>query len=219
MGKEVDLLVNYPKSKRNIMMRNEAKSDEHRKIARTFGKQYFDGDRSFGYGGYRYNPRFWEPVIPTFADHYLLNNGQNILDVGCGKGFMLYDMSRLVPGIKVRGLDISQYAFDNSLEDIKPFIDVGNATDLPYSNNSFDLVISINTIHNLEQDDCIIALKEIERVSKGNSFVVVDAFRNDEERKRIDEWNITALTYLHVNEWADLFNEAGYSGDYYWFIP
>ena len=214
MGKEVDLLVNYPKSKRNIKVRNEAKSDEHREIARTFGKQYFDGDRSFGYGGYRYNPRFWEPVIPSFADYYLLNNGQNILDVGCGKGFMLYDMSRLVPGIKVRGLDISQYAFENALEDIRSFIDVGNATDLPYNNNSFDLVISINTIHNLEKNDCIIALKEIERVSKGNSFVVVDAFRNDEEEKRINEWNLTALTYLHVNEWVDLFNDAGYSGDY-----
>lgn len=219
MGKEIDLLKNYPKSNRNIMMRSEEKTDYHRQIARQFGKEYFDGDRAFGYGGYTYDPRFWEPVIPTFEDYYLLNKGHKILDVGCGKGFMLYDMRRLIPGIEVRGIDISQYAFLNSMEDIKPYIDLGNATDLPYNSNSFDLVISINTIHNLEQVDCIIALQEIERVSKGNSFVVVDAYRNRHDKEKIDDWNLTALTYLHVNEWVELFNKAGYSGDYYWFIP
>ena len=219
MGKEIDLLKNYPKSNRNIMMRSEEKTDYHRQIARQFGKEYFDGDRAFGYGGYTYDPRFWEPVMPTFEDYYLLNKGHRILDVGCGKGFMLYDMRRLIPGIEVRGIDISQYAFLNSMEDIKPYIDLGNATDLPYNSNSFDLVISINTIHNLEQVDCIIALQEIERVSKGNSFIVVDAYRNRHDKEKIDDWNLTALTYLHVDEWVELFDEAGYSGDYYWFIP
>ena len=132
---------------------------------------------------------------------------------------MLYDFIRLIPGIEVRGIDISQYAFDNSMEKVKPYIDVGNAKDLPYNCNSFDLVISINTIHNLEKTDCIMALQEIERVSKGNSFIVVDAYRNRHEKEKIDDWNLTALTYLHVNEWIELFQEAGYSGDYYWFIP
>ena len=132
---------------------------------------------------------------------------------------MLYDLHRLIPGIEVRGIDISQYAIDNSVEDIKPYLNVDNAKNLPYNNNSFDLVISINTIHNFEQSDCIQALKEIERVSKGHSFIVVDAYRNNEEKERIDAWNLTALTYLHVNEWVVLFNEAGYTGDYYWFIP
>jgi len=219
MGNEIDLLKNYPKADRNIIVRNEGKTDYHRQIARQFGKEYFDGDRAYGYGGYTYNPKFWEPVVPTFIDYYKLNKDHRILDVGCGKGFMLYDMRRLYPGIGVRGIDISQYAFDNSIEDIKPYIDVGNAIDLPYNSNSFDLVISINTIHNLEKNDCIIALQEIERVSKGNSFVVVDAYRNNMEKEKLDDWNLTALTYLHVNEWVDLFIEAGYSGDYYWFTP
>ena len=218
MGKEVDLLKNYPRSNRNIIMRSEAKTNYHRQIARQFGKEYFDGDRTFGYGGYTYDPRFWEPVIPTFKDYYSLTKGHKVLDIGCGKGFMLYDLHRLIPGIEVRGIDISQYAIDKSVEDIKPYLNVGNAKNLPYNNNSFDLVISINTIHNFEQSNCIQALKEIERVSKGHSFIVVDAYRNIEEKERIDAWNLTALTYLHVNEWVVLFNEAGYTGDYYWFI-
>ena len=219
MGKEIDLLKNYPKSNRNIMMRKEAKTDYHRQVARRFGEEYFDGDRAFGYGGYSYAPRFWESVVPIIADYYSLKKGNRILDVGCSKGFMLYDFIRLIPGIEVRGIDISQYAFDNSMEKVKPYIDVGNAKDLPYNCNSFDLVISINTIHNLEKTDCIMALQEIERVSKGNSFIVVDAYRNRHEKEKIDDWNLTALTYLHVNEWIELFQEAGYSGDYYWFIP
>ena len=112
----------------------------------------------------------------------LINDNSKILDIGCGKGFMLYDLHRLIPGIEVRGIDISQYAIDNSVEDIKPYLNVGNAKNLPYNNNSFDLVISINTIHNFEQSNCIKALKEIERVSKGHSFIVVDAYRNNEEK-------------------------------------
>ena len=219
MGIEVDLLINYPKSKRDLKKRLEEKSEEDRKIARNFGKEFFDGTRSQGYGGYNYNSKFWELVVPTFKEYWDLDHNSNILDVGCGKGFMLYDFSRLIPGIKITGIDISEYAIENSLVEIKKNLQVANAKKLPFKNKSFDAVVSINTIHNLSKVECRDALKEIERVSNGKSFITVDAYRNSEEKEKIFAWNLTAKTILSVEEWKNFFKEVGYTGDYYWFIP
>jgi len=219
MGIEIDLLVNYPKTKRNLTERAASKTEEDRAIARQFGRDLFDGDRRHGYGGFSYNPRFWQPVIPTFAQHFGIDNSSSILDVGCGKGFMLFDMLQLIPGVKVAGVDISAYAVENALEEVGNHIQVADARELPFEDKSFDYVISINTIHNLERNDLIIALKEIERVAAKGSFVTVDAYRNEEERLAMEAWNLTAKTILSVEDWKALFSEAGYTGDYYWFIP
>jgi len=219
MGIEIDLLVNYPKTKRNLTERAASKTEEDRAIARQFGRDFFDGDRRHGYGGFSYNPRFWQPVIPTFAQHFGIDNSSSILDVGCGKGFMLFDMLQLIPGVKVAGVDISAYAVENALEEVGNHIQVADARELPFEDKSFDYVISINTIHNLERSDLIIALKEIERVAKKGSFITVDAFRTEEERFAMEAWNLTAKTILSVDDWKALFSEAGYTGDYYWFIP
>ena len=219
MGKEIDLMTNYPKAKRNLEKRAAEKTDEERSIARQFGKDFFDGDRRYGYGGYSYHSRFWEPVISTFKEFYNLTAESRVLDVGCGKGFMLYDFARLIPEIMVAGIDISEYAIANAKEEIKPFIKVGDARELPFENDSFDLVISITTVHNLEREGCKKSLQELERVSSGGKFITVDAYFNDEEKKRMDMWNLTALTYMHTDEWKDFFEEAGYTGGYHWFIP
>lgn len=219
MGVEIDLMKNYPKAKRDLASRGQEKTEEDRRIARQFGKEFFDGDRRTGYGGYSYNPRFWTPVIPSFKERYHLTPESRVLDVGCGKGFMLYDLQKSIPGIKIGGVDISQYAIENGMEDVKPFLKVGNVIDLPYEDNSFDLVISVTTVHNLDRQECVTALREIERVSAKNSFITVDAYHDDEERDRMEKWNLTAKTVLHVDDWRALFAEAGYTGDYYWFIP
>jgi ubiquinone/menaquinone biosynthesis C-methylase UbiE len=139
--------------------------------------------------------------------------------VGCAKGFMLFDLMEKIPGIKVRGIDISKYAIEHAKSEVKEFLDVGNANSLPYPNNSFDAVISINTIHNLEKEECGQALKEIERVSKGKSFITVDAYRTEAEKERMYKWNLTAKTIMSVDEWISFFDEVGYTGDFYWFIP
>ncbi|MCP4602601.1 MAG: class I SAM-dependent methyltransferase [Proteobacteria bacterium] len=219
MGRELNLLRNYPQAKRDVKGRGASKTEEDRAIARRFGKDFFDGDRKYGYGGYCYNPRFWQPVIPDFEEHFGITPTSAILDVGCGKGFMLHDFGELIPGITVRGLDISEYAIESGIEDMNPYLDVGNARALPYEDNSFDVVFSINTIHNLEQNDCAQALREIQRVGKGKAFISVDAYRNDEEKELMAAWNLTAKTTMHVDEWKAFFLEAGYTGDYYWFIP
>jgi len=143
MGKEIDLLINYPRTKRNVEERGKEKTDEDRTIARRFDKDFFDGDRKNGYGGFSYNPRFWQPVIPTFKDYWNLTESSSVLDVGCAKGFMLHDFKQIIPGITVKGLDISAYAIENSMDDIKNDVIVGDAKNLPYNDNSFDVVISI----------------------------------------------------------------------------
>ena len=219
MGQEIDLLINYPKTKRDVKERGATKTEEDRAIARQFGKDFFDGDRRHGYGGFGYMERFWTPVVPTFQDQYNLTEKSSVLDVGAAKGFMLYDFKRLIPNITIAGCDVSDYAIKNAKEEVKPFLKTANAIDLPYKDNSFDLVISINTVHNLEKPELTLALQEIERVSRGNSFITVDAYRNEEEKELMYHWNLTAKTIMHVNEWKIFFNDIGYTGDYYWFIP
>ncbi|XOV79299.1 MAG: class I SAM-dependent methyltransferase [Aestuariibacter sp.] len=216
---EIDLLRNYPKTKRDTKTRNQEKSPEVRAIARKFGKEFFDGERKFGYGGFSYLPRFWQPVVPDFIEQYHLTAQSSVLDVGCAKGFFLYDMQKALPGISVKGIDISEYAITHAKPEIKEDVQVSCASDLPFADASFNLVISINTVHNLEREQCGKALQEIMRVSKGQAFITVDAYRTEEEKQRMLEWNLTAKTIMHVEEWKSFFAEVGYTGDYYWFIP
>ena len=218
-GREVDLLVDYPRSNRNVDMRGAEKTELDQAVARRFGKEFFDGDRRHGYGGFTYHPRFWQPVVPTFRDFYSLTGESAVLDVGCAKGFMVRDFKELISGISVNGIDISDYAIGCAEDDIRHDLQVADARELPFDDVSFDLVVSINTIHNLDREGVVQALGEIERVSRSFSYVTVDAYRNEEERERMMKWNLTARTILSGSEWVDLFAEAGYKGDYYWFVP
>lgn len=219
MGVEIDLLANYPRTKRNVKERRATKTEEDRSVARQFGREFFDGDRRHGYGGFSYSSRFWEPVIPAFERHFQLTAKSSVLDVGCAKGFMLHDMAALIPGIRLCGVDVSEYAIANIIDDMRANVNVADARALPFADKSFDIVISINTIHNLERDECGRALQEIERVSRRGAFITVDAYRNEEEREAMFAWNLTAKTIMSVDEWKAFFSEVGYSGDYYWFVP
>ena len=219
MENEINLMRNYPQTKRDPLSRAAEKTEEDRMIARRFDEEFFDGDRKVGYGGFNYNPRFWQPVVPTFQKQYNLTSSSSILDVGSGKGFMMYDFSLLIPGITVKGIDISKYAIENTIKGMESHVQVANAISLPFPDNSFDLVISINTVHNLEKEECEISLQEIERVSRDSSFVVVDAYRTKDEEGLMYAWNLTGITIMHVDEWIKFFNELGYTGDYYWFMP
>jgi ubiquinone/menaquinone biosynthesis C-methylase UbiE len=215
---EINLLDRYPTSKRSVADRGPAISDEVREVARRYGRDYFDGDRRYGYGGYSYHPRFWRETVKRFRDHYHLAPDASVLDVGCAKGFMLHDFKELMPAMTVAGLDVSEYAIENAMGTVRPFLRVGSAEKLPYPDRSFDLVTALNTIHNLPIVECKRALREIQRVSRGNSFIVVDAWRTDQERERMKDWVVTARTVMHVDDWKAAFDEVGYTGDYYWFI-
>jgi ubiquinone/menaquinone biosynthesis C-methylase UbiE len=219
MGKEINLLRNYPKAKRDVSKRREEKTEEHRVIARKFGRDFFDGDRKVGYGGFRYDPKYWTEVVKDISNYYELKSGDKILDVGCGKGFMLYDFFKLNPQFDIYGIDISEYAVNNCIKSLKEKLKVGNAVSLPYPDKYFDLVVSINTHHNLDEEDIIKSFNELQRVTKKNSYVVLDAYSNEEEKEELLNWNLTAKTIKHVDDWKKFFEKINFKGDFYWFKP
>jgi SAM-dependent methyltransferase len=214
---EINLMDQYPRTKRSLADRQEVTAAD-RALACQFGKDYFDGDRRHGYGGYHYHPRFWQGTVRRFRDHFGLGDGASVLDVGCGKGYMLYDFKQLMPALCIAGIDVSAYALENAPLEVRPFLRLGNARALPFPDLSFDLVLAINTIHNLGREDCKRALGEIQRVSRRNAFVVVDAWRTPEQERLLKRWVLTAKTTMHVDGWVALFREAGYTGDCYWFL-
>ncbi|MEM8960894.1 MAG: class I SAM-dependent methyltransferase [Acidobacteriota bacterium] len=219
MGIEIDLLANYPRPRRGVEQRLAERTDEDCRIARRFGREFFDGERRHGYGGYGYHPRFWQPVVPDFVERYGLDASSRVLDIGCAKGFFLHDLRQAIPGIDVTGVDVSPYAIDQGKDEIRHRLAVADATHLPFADDAFDLVVAITTVHNLEGERLTRALREIERVSRGHAFITVDAWRTPAERRAVEGWALTARTILHVDAWRELFATAGYRGDYYWFIP
>ncbi len=199
---------------RNYLLRvTECDKAEASKIAKEFGKDYFDGDRKHGYGGYRYDGR-WVPFAKKLIEHYNLKPGDRVLDIGCGKGFLVHDLRTELPGLEVTGVDISAYAIENSMEPVKEFLLVGNATKLPFESRQFDLVLAINTLHNLQLPELEQAFKEIERVGKNNKFIVVDGYRNEREKMNLMYWQLTCECFYTPQEWEWIFQKTGYSGDY-----
>ena len=213
--REVNLMQLYPQGKGRSSERPVITEDDKR-VSKQFGQEYFDGERRYGYGGYQYHPRFWTDTVRHIRDYYQLAPDASILDIGCAKGFMLYDFQQLMPTASLAGIDISEYAIANAIEAVKPAVRVGNAKSLPFPDRAFDLVLAINTIHNLPYDECRQALQEIQRVSRRHAFVMVDAYRTEEQRDAMLRWVLTAETMLHVDAWLKLFADAGYRGDYYW---
>ncbi|MCF7866035.1 class I SAM-dependent methyltransferase [Candidatus Woesearchaeota archaeon] len=216
---EINLLEKYPKTKRDLKARGEEKTDEIRSVARKFEKDFFDGDRKYGYGGFTYNSRFWSEVVKDFINYYDLQPGNKIFDIGSAKGFMLYDLNQAMPELILKGIDISNYAVAHTIKGVREFNFVGDVRDLSmYKDDEFDLVICINTVHNLPIDECKRAISEIQRIGK-HAFITMDAWNTDEEKEAMMAWNLTAKTMMSVLDWKKLFDEVGYKGDYYWFMP
>jgi len=204
----------HSKTKRDYLKRvNEFPKAEAAKLAKKFDFDYWDGDRKTGYGGFRYDGR-WASVAQKLATHYQLKAGQKVLDIGCGKGFLLYDLMQAVPGLQVFGLDISQYAIDHSKEEVRPHLKQGTATSLPYPDHSFDLIISITTLHNLYCYELDQAFREIERVGKSHKYIVVESYRNEEEKANLLYWQLTCESFFTPLEWEWWFRQTGYSGDH-----
>ena len=150
--------------------------------------------------------------------HFKLKPGDRVLDVGAGKGFLVKDLLKVLPGLEAFGLDISEYALMHCEPEVVGRLHLGNAVKLPFPDNSFACVLSLNTIHNLERADLITALKEIERLAPGRGFVQVDSYRTPEQKAVFEEWVLTAKFHDYPDGWVRLFDEAGYTGDYYWTI-
>lgn len=182
-------------------------------VARRFDRDYWDGDRRYGYGGYKYDGR-WSVVARSLIDTYTLSPRSRILDVGCGRGFLLYEFQKLLNGCTVAGFDVSEYGLETAKEEVQPHLFRHDARErFPYADQSFDLVISINALHNLPPEDVTRALVEMERVAT-NKFLVVESFRSPEELFNLQCWALTCETFFRPESWGWLFDQAAYTGDY-----
>lgn len=213
--KELNFLEKYQKStSRDYIARvvNHDKAECALK-AKNWGFDYWDGERQYGYGGYQYDGR-WRAIAEDIAKHYGLKAGDKILDIGCGKGFLLYEFTQVVPGVEVTGIDISQYGIEHAKEEIKSHLRVGNCTNLPWEDKTFDFVYSINTFHNLTIDELEKAVREMERVSKKLKWCCVESYRDEKEKANLLYWQLTCESFFRPNGWEWLFKKWGYQGDY-----
>jgi len=182
-------------------------------VAGRFDEAYWDGERQFGYGGYRYDGR-WAPLAQALVERYSVGSGARVLDVGCGKGYLLHELSRIVPGLEVHGLDVSAYAIEHAKEEVRDGLVCGHAKALPFADGTFDLVVSLGTLHNLAIADLWAALEEIERVGRGAKYVMVESFRDEREKMNLLYWQLTCKSFYSVEDWEWLYRRVGYRGDY-----
>lgn len=214
MGKLLNIITPlHKKSKRDCLVRMNDDKVNCMKIAKQYDRDYWDGDRRYGYGGYKYDGR-WEPVARELIRQYGLKDGASILDVGCGKGYLLFELKKILPNSRIVGIDISQYALDNAKEEVKGCLKLSRAQDkYPFGEREFDLVFSNTTLHNLSIADLKIALEEIERVGK-DKFIIVESYCNEKELFNLQCWALTCESFFSRQDWIWLFEQFGYSGDY-----
>ncbi len=214
MGKLLNIINTLHQStKREYIPRMQDDKVHCIMIAKKYSEEYWDGDRRYGYGGYKYDGR-WKGVAQKLIEIYNLTNSAKILDVGCGKAYLLFELKQLLPKIEIIGFDISDYALRHAKDEIKDHLFQYNATSpYPFGDKAFDLVISLTTLHNLHIYELKSALMEIERVGK-NKYITVESYRNDQELFNLQCWALTCEAFFKPQEWIWLFNEFGYTGDF-----
>lgn len=182
--------------------------------AKEYEADYWDGDRRYGYGGYKYMPGRWKPVAEALIENYNLTNESSVLDVGCGKAFLLYEMKLLLPGLRVAGFDISEHGLADAKDEIRDSLFIHRAQDpYPFGDDEFDLVISLGCFHNLRIFELQIALSEIERVGK-QGYVMLESYRNELEQFNLQCWALTCESFFDHKEWPWVYKHFGYTGDY-----
>ena len=214
LGRRIDLVQSlHASTKRDYVGRVTADKAACAAVASHYDAEYWDGDRKFGYGGYRYDGR-WRPLAEKLAEFYGLRSGNRVLDVGCGKGYLLYELAQVVPGLQLTGIDVSSYAVANAKPEVQAQLRVGDAAALPFGDGSFDFVISLGTLHNLGAKDLWSALREVTRVGRGPAYVMVESYRNQEEKANFLAWQLTCRSFYSVEDWEFVYGVTGYGGDY-----
>ncbi len=213
MGQLVELVTPlHKRTSRDYLARMVDNKVHCMEVSRQYGKDYWDGDRRYGYGGYTYDGR-WKPLAEQIIARYGLTNESRVLDVGCGKAHLLYEIQQLLPNAVIDGMDASEYALSNG-QPMRRGLQRCRAQDFyPWADKSFDLVLSINVLHNLKRHELPIALKEIERVGK-EAYICVESYRNGLEQFNLQCWALTCWAFYDTDEWVSAYREYGYTGDY-----
>ena len=212
MGESYD--IGYPHSNAKRIIKEGSRTVINRINAWSLGKEYYDGERENGYGGFYYDGR-WAQIIPSIIKRYGLSGKSSVLDVGCKKGFFMNDLKQAFPEMKVRGIENSQYPIDNAMEAVKNDIVLGQYDNLPYEDNEFDFVMAFASVYMLNLKGVMDSLREIQRVGKGKSYITLGAYETKEERDMFLDWTLIGTTVLHVDEWMEVFKATGYTGDYF----
>ena len=215
MGEMLNLVTPlHQATSRDYLARMVDNKVEAMMVAKRYGADYWDGDRRYGYGGYRYLEGRWKNVAEALIERYSLTNDSSLLDVGCGKGYLLYEMQRILPGMRIVGFDVSQHGLDDRHPEFTGELFIHRAQDAYlFTDDEFDLVISLATLHNLRLFELDVALREIERVGK-QAYVMAESYRNELEMFNLECWALTAESLLDLDEWLWFFNTVGYTGDY-----
>ena len=215
MGQRLEIVTPlHQATQRDYIARMQDEKVHCMQIAKQYEKDYWDGDRRYGYGGYHYIPGRWKPVAETLMNNYNLGPGSKVLDIGCGKGYLLYEMKQLEPKLEICGFDISEHGLEDSKKEIRPFLFQHKAQDpLPFGDKQFDLVLTLGTLHNLRLFELETALSEVERVGK-QGYIMLESYRNEEELFNLQCWALTAEAFFDVSEWIWLYRHFGYNGDY-----
>ena len=215
MGKLVNFVTSlHQATSRDYLARMIDEKVHCMQKAKEYEKDYWDGDRRYGYGGYKYLPGRWKPVAESLIREYELDNDSSILDVGCGKAFLLHEIKLILPEIKISGFDISNHGPECAKDEIKKDLFIHKAQELfPFKDKEFDLVISLGCLHNLRLFELEVALKEIQRVGK-NGYVMLESYRNELEQFNLQCWALTCESFFDKEEWIWLYKHFGYEGDY-----
>ena len=211
--REFDALTGYPEPQTPRAVHPNIRTIHNRIVASYRGKEFYDGDRNDGYGGFRYDGR-WVPIAKNMLEQYSLDGGSAVLQIGSDKGCLLNDFLELCPTIKVRGAEVSDYAIESTMPTVKPFVHKAPFTELPFGDGEFDLIVAIGAVYSLSLPDAIKCLKEIQRVGKGKSFITLGAYETEDDFRLFRYWTLLGCTVLSKDDWIEVLKHAGYTGDY-----
>tara|TARA_B100000745_G_scaffold263608_1_gene188071 strand:+ start:96 stop:776 length:681 start_codon:yes stop_codon:yes gene_type:complete len=211
--REFDALSNYPEPAQPRVVHPKIRTIHNRIVASYRGEAFYDGDRNNGYGGFNYDGR-WAPIAKNMIETYSLDGQSKILQVGSDKGFLLHEFLQISPTTDVRGTEVSDYAINCTMTSVKPFVKKAPFTVLPFADNEFDFIIAIGAVYSLNLPDAIKCLKEIQRVGKGKSFITLGAYESEDDLRLFRYWTLLGSTILSKEDWVEVLDHAGYTGDY-----
>jgi len=206
--------IGYPHSITPRVLVENSRTIKNKIVAWGLDQEYYDGARENGYGGFRYDGR-WAKIIPNIINEYNLDEKSSVLDVGCKKAFFMHDMKEALPGIRIKGVENHSYPIEIAMESVKDDVVFSSYEKLPFGDNEFDFVFAFASIYMLNFGGVVNALREIQRVGKGKSYVTLGAYDTAEDKELFQEWTLLGTTVLHINEWLEVFKEIGYTGDYF----